>query len=192
MSCLAWVVYACVIDQPALRVYRTQVGLGLPSVVPCLSTTAATTTCGEGAPCDSALWCVSAFVMPFDSSRWHTCVMASYRPRATLRPHPRHRWCWRVVWSRMRVAFRFRRWCSVESGARLTKAVQLLWRCLELGCPSRCHVLRALPCDRCAWVMMRFLINQLSPGFSEWLPFLSLMCCLVCSVCVFSFPSSLM
>lgn len=60
MACLVLVVYARALGQPTLRVYRTQVGLGLPSVVPCLSTTPATTTCGEGGPCDRALWCVSA------------------------------------------------------------------------------------------------------------------------------------
>ena len=77
--------------------------------------------------------------------QWHTGVMASSRPRATLRPHPRHRWCRHVVWSRMCVAFRLHRWCSVETGSRLTKVVRLLRQCFKLGCPSCYHALRALP-----------------------------------------------
>jgi hypothetical protein len=109
--------------------------------------------------------------MPFGSIRRHTGVVASSRLRATFRPHPRHRWCRCVVWSRMRAALRLRRWCSVVVG-------------------SLRRVRQALPCDRRAWAAMSILFDQPSPkdlwGGLSFSPFL----CFV-GVCVFSFSSPL-
>jgi hypothetical protein len=87
------------------------------------------------------------------------------------------------VWSRMHVVFRLCRRCSVAAESRLTKVVWLLQWCLELGCHSRCHVQQALPCDRCACIVMGILISQMSPGILKVNPFLSQLLCVV-GVCV--------
>ena len=61
--------------------------------------------------------------------------MASSRPRVTFRMHPRHRWCCGVVHSRMREAFRLRRWCSVLAwSASQCYSITLVVLCVVLGC----------------------------------------------------------
>jgi hypothetical protein len=90
----------------------------------------------EGALCESAQWVCLCLVMPFDSSWRHTGVVASSRPRATLRQPPRRRWCRCVGWSRLRASLRLCRRCSVVAKSRRSNAVRLLRRGLELWCPS--------------------------------------------------------
>jgi hypothetical protein len=84
--------------------------------------------------------------------------------RTPLRPRPRHRWCRRTGWSRMRVAFRLRRQCSAVAGSRLTIAVRLPRDASSWDVPPAAVSL-TLACDRCACAAMGFLIGQLSPRF---------------------------
>ena len=66
---------------------------------------------------------------------WHIGAVASSRPRVTFRMHPRHRWCCGVVHSRMREAFRLRRWCSVLAwSASQCYSITLVVLCVVLGC----------------------------------------------------------